>query len=220
MADAARHILMGFASRIKKRFAMETASTFTIRSLYISAFNELVKIYGMEKTIEALFRWGFEMGHEYMLELRRDIEKLKPRIDAPPVAKIAWYTFMGHDLSGVEGKWVDIDGRKVFLLRFWDNDCPLCRGLEVGRENRVCVYNAGAYEGAYQTVLYLKNIDAFAMAREIRCRAAGAPSCEFYVVDIPSEYVEEVAPKVEEIIPGFYSQISYDFSRKLREIIV
>lgn len=220
MSVSAKHFLMKLASKMRKHLAMETVSTFTLRNLYISSLNELLKVYGPERGVQTLFRWGFEMGHEYMLELRRDIERLKPRVDAPPIARIAWYTFAGHDLSGVEARWLELDGKRFYMLRFWDEKCPWCMGLTLERKVNVCSYPAGAYEGAYQTASYFTNLNNFAMVRELKCRSTGDPYCEFYIADIPVEVLDDVAPRLEEVFPGFYSQLGYEFSKSLRELIV
>lgn len=58
------------------------------------------------------------------------------------------------------------------------------------------------------------------MVREIKCIAAGDDRCEFVILDIPSEFVDNVVPKVEEVVPGFYSQLDYNFSREIRERVL
>lgn len=221
MSDRARHILMKFLAKVRKKFAMETVSSFTLRNLYVSSFTELLQRYGANKAVERAFIWGFEMGHEYMLELKKDVEKLKPRTDAPAIARMAWYIFSGRNLSGVDAKWVSIGDGRAFVVRFWDTDCPWCRNVDLTEKNiKMCAYPAGGYEGAYQTASFLMGLNNFVMVREIKCIAAGDDRCEFVILDIPSEFVDNVVPKVEEVVPGFYSQLDYNFSREIRERVL
>jgi len=221
MSDLVRHFLMNYVAKIKKKFSMETVSSFTVRNLYVSSFTDILQSFSAEEAVRRTFTWGFEMGHEYMLELEKDVEKLKPRVDAPAIAKMAWYIFSGKDLSGIDSKWMNIDDAKFFMVKFWDDNCPWCRGVELAEKNlKMCSYPAGAFEGAYQTASMLMGLKNFVMVREIKCKAAGDEHCEFVIVDIPLEHLEKVVSKLEDIVPGFYSQLDYNFSKKLKEAVL
>ncbi len=221
MSDLTRHFLMKYAAKLKKKFTMETVSSFTVRNLYISSFTDILENYGAEEAVKRTFTWGFEMGHEYMLELEKDVEKLKPRVDAPAIAKMAWYIFSGKELNGIESKWVNLNDGKFFMVRFWDKDCPWCRGIElVEKKIKICSYPAGAFEGAYQTASMLMGLENFVMVREVKCKAAGDEHCEFVIVDIPLEDLEKVVYDLENVILGFYSQLDYEFSKNLKETVL
>lgn len=208
--------------KFRKHLGMETVSVFTMRNLYLSSFLNLLEEKGYEEAAEKMFSWGYSMGHEYMLTLTKDIEKLKPFKDTPLVAKLAWYFFSGRSLSGIKDWWERWMERDIYLLSFWDEDCPWCRGVELPGK-RTCFYPAGAYEGAYQTAQLILGLDRFAVVREIACKAAGDEKCEFLIVDIPYEGEKEVKALLEEAgkrISGLFREVPISLSLELRKGVI
>ncbi len=209
-----------FAASLRKKFSMETVSSLSLRNLYVPAFVELLRVHGPEKTVKTFFRWGFQMGHDFMLELKRDAERIRMHDleERKTMARIAWYTFLGRKPE-VEVRWEEIAGEKVLFLRIVERDSPLVRGVTLAEKLPLCAYAAGAYEGASQTVFALQGREFFVLAREVRCKAAGDDFCEVVLVDIPSDRLDDIAPKIEEKVPSFYKHIDLDFSKSLREIV-
>ncbi len=207
------------AGRFRKHFSMETVSVYTVRNLYISSFMNLIEIEGYKKASERVFSWGYDMGHDYMLTLRKDLERVTPFKDFPFVAKLAWYIFSGKYPAGVKSwweKWLEAD---VYLLKFWDDDSPWCRGIE-SPGKKICFYPAGAYEGAYQTAQLILGLDRVGVVRELACKASGDERCEWLIVDLPYESDRQLETLLEETsrrIPGFFDDISSTFSLKLRK---
>ena len=126
--------------KLRKHFGMETVSVYTVRNLYLSSFMNLLDEKGYEEAAKIVFSWGYSMGHEYMLTLTKDVEKLEPFEDTP-VAKLARYFFSGRSLSGVEDWWESWLDKRVYLLRFWDEDSPWCREVEL-QGRKMCFYPA------------------------------------------------------------------------------
>jgi len=216
-------------ARAKKHLGSETANIFTIRTLYISALRELMDLMGYEEAIKRIFTWGFSMGHEYMLTLTKDIEKIKPFEETEIIAKVAWYTFAGRIPAGTDSGWEVWDGYRIFIAKFWDDDCPWCRGVRLPIKKPICAYPAGAYEGAYQTsqvILYTaKKLDTerFAVVREIKCKAIGDDRCEFWIVDFPrvgEEEQKELLKKAREKYPDLFKSIEPEFSFEVRRKIL
>lgn len=204
--------------KLRKHFGMETVSVYTVRNLYLSSFMNLLDEKGYEEAAKIVFSWGYSMGHEYMLTLTKDIEKLKPFEDTPLVAKLAWYFFSGRSLSGVEDWWESWLDKRVYLLRFWDEDSPWCRGVEL-QGRKMCFYPAGAYEGAYHASQLIMGLERFAVVREVACRAAGDKRCEFLIIDLPDEGEEKLRSLLEEAkrrIPGIFDEVPYELSFKLK----
>lgn len=215
-------------ARSRKHLGTETVNVYTVRNLYISALTDLIETVGIDEALKRIFAWGFSMGHEYMLSLMKDIEKLKPFEDSGMIAEIAWYMFAGHFPSGTETRWEVWDGYRVFIVRFWDENCPWCRGVRLPVKKPICVYPAGAYEGAYQTsqvVMYsTKKIETerFAMARELKCKATGDNMCEFWIIDLPYINDQVLAQLIEEAVkryPQLFATIKPEYSKGLREKI-
>ncbi len=214
-----RGSVIDLMAALRKRLMAETVSTLSIRNLYVPAFVELLKIYGPEKTIKTFFRWGFQMGHDFMLELRKSAEKIKMHnpSERAAVARAAWYMFLGTKPE-VKVWEEEIAGEKLFFIRIIDRDSPITRGVTLSARVPLCSYAAGAYEGATQTVFALQEANYFALTREIKCRAASDKHCEIIVVDVPMEVLDRVAPELERRFPGFFKYIDLEFSKKLREM--
>ena len=201
---------------------------FTLRCLYVSAISDLIETMGFETAIKKAFKWGFMMGHEEMIAFTKDIEKMKPFEDAPLVAQLAWYTGSGHFPTGIESRWETWNGYKIFILRFWDNNCPWCKDVQLPSKKPICAYPIGAYEGAYQTsqtILYNAgklDIPRFSIAREVKCRAAGDDVCEYWVLDFPYKSEEELKNLfniARKKYPKLFETIKPEYSLRLREEI-
>jgi predicted hydrocarbon binding protein len=208
--------------KLRKHFGMETVSVFTVRNLYISSFMDLMEEQGYEKAARKMFSWGYSMGHEYMLTLTKDVEKLKPFEDTPLVAKLAWYFFSGRSLAGVKDWWEEWLDKRVYLLKFWDDDSPWCRGIELSGK-KMCFYPAGAYEGAYQTAQLIMGLDRVAIVRETACKASGDDRCEFLIIDLPFEGEKQIKDLLEEAgkrVPGIFDVVPFTMSLELRKGVI
>ena len=224
-----KEFLAKMLARARKHIGTETVNVFTVRSLYLSSLTELIDLVGFEMAIKKIFAWGFSIGHEYMLTLVKDIEKLKPFEETEIIAKIAWYMFAGRFPTGTDSRWEVWDGYRVFIARFWDDECPWCKGVRLPVKKTICAYPAGAYEGAYQTsqvILYTaKKLDTerFAIVREVKCRAAGDDTCEFWIVDFPREREEvlmKLFAKAKEKYPELFKVIEPEYSLEIRKKIL
>ncbi len=210
------------AGVLRKHFGMETVSSVTLRNLYISSLTYLIEKEGRDKAIEKEFSWGYDMGYEVVQSLAKEVKRIKPFKETKIMINLAWYFFSGKFISGFEDWWEKWLGKDIYLARFWDEDCPWCRGLEIP-EKRVCSYPAGGCEGAYWAAYLIIGQKRVGLVRETKCRSSGDDRCEFLVIDLPyesDEELESLLKEAEKRYPEMFRDVPYEVSLRLLKGIV
>jgi len=159
---------------------------------------------------------------EVVQSLAKEVKRIKPFKETRLMINLAWYFFSGKFLSGFEDWWEKWLGKDIYLAKFWDDDCPWCRGLELP-EKRVCSYPAGGCEGAYWAAYLIMDQKRMGLVRETACKASGDDRCEFLVIDLPYENDEELESLLKEAsrrIPGVFRDVPYEVSLKLLRGII
>jgi len=208
----------GFLARLavtlRKHLGESTVSVFTLRNVYIMAYTEIINTYGVEEGLKRIFRWGYEMGHEFLLRTKRDLERYKVSPKSTEfIGWTAWYIFAGNKpITSVRE--VEIDGYKVIELKVRDPNCPFCSGISA--KNPVCIFNGGTYEAAGCTFTKLFDPRFSAIARETKCKAMGDEYCEITYLTYPKKLGFN---KVVKHFGYMFKYIDAEYSRQLyREI--
>lgn len=203
-------------TKLRKKLSSSTVDTYTLNRVYIMALVEMVKAYGYEEAVRKIFEWGYLMGHAYLLRLEKEVEQFgfSPQ-SIKLLGRSAWYIFSGNDPeNGVEEHRVGDTRIIVFWLR--DPHSPWDEGFKLKR--RAAIYPAGAYEGASNVyALITTKGEWVAYARNTKSLAAGDPYTEITVAYAPKETPSEA---IESVLPGFFDELGYDYSRQLYRKIV
>jgi len=203
-------------TKFRKRFASTTVDTYTLNRVYIMAFVEMTKAYGYEEAARRLFQWGYAMGHAYLLRLEKEIEQF----DLSPASikllgRSAWYMFSGNDPETiVETR--EVNGKTFILYRVRDPHSPWDEGIKTGK--KAAIYPAGAYEGASNVYALIVGKGKWVTyARNTKSLSAGDPYTEIAGIYVPKDTAKE---EIESVLPGFFDEFSYEFSRELYKKII
>ncbi len=196
--------LFKLGAKIKK-WRSETADVFTIQKLNEALITELVSAYGVKEALNKIFLKAWEMGHEFMLELKSVLPKDVDMI--PAIGHAAWLLFSGREPTKITfDKNYKVGEYTLLKLTLIDENSPWCRGIE--SKFPFGVFPAGAYQGASQTWSVLTRHDFKTFARETKCKATGDPYCELTLLFAPHDMPIEVLKKEH---PEFFEWISIGF---------
>ena len=199
-----RNNLMVRFVKLQKRYFTNKVSVFTLKKMNEVLVKEFVKMYGKKEGIERIFREAAEIGHEFMIELSANLKEDFRSI--PAYAQAAWEMFSGHEPSHIEFGKAKIEEHEVLYVKFQDKNCPWCENILA--EHNLCVFPAGAYNGAGQTWAELTGNPYNIFVRETQCKATGAPYCEWIFIACPKEMSIEA---LKEEHPEWFETISYGF---------